>query len=73
MAWPTCELSSQDLDLQAEMDIFRVRKMRPSLHEGRNVFEYQVEALDLDDRTWITEGQLRILPNPTLVAELKGN
>jgi hypothetical protein len=73
MAWPTCELSSQDLDLQAEMDIFRVRKMRPSLHEGRKVFEYQVEALDLDDRTWITEGQLRILPNPTLVAELKGN
>jgi len=38
--------------------------MRSSLHKGRNFFEYLVDALDLDNRTWITEDQLRISLSP---------
>ena len=70
--WPPCELYSQNLALQTEMDLFRVRRMRSSLYKGRKVFEYLVDTLDLDD-PWITEDQLRISISPMLVAELKGN
>jgi hypothetical protein len=73
MPWPPCELYSQDLALRTEMYIFRVCGMRSSRRKGRKVFEYLVEALDLDDRTWITEDQLRISLSPMLVAEPKGN
>ncbi|KAH6704184.1 hypothetical protein BKA61DRAFT_183702 [Leptodontidium sp. MPI-SDFR-AT-0119] len=73
MLWPPCERSSQDLALQAENDIFRVCEMRSSRRKGRKVFEYLVDAFGLVARTWITEDQLRISLNPTLVAELKGN
>jgi len=72
MLSPPCELYSQNLALQTEMDIFRVRRMRSSLHKGRKVFEYLVDTLDLDN-PWITEDQLRISISPILVAELKGN
>jgi len=51
MPWPTCELYSQDLALQTEMYIFRICGMRSSWRKGRKVFEYLVEALDLDDST----------------------
>jgi hypothetical protein len=51
MQWLPCELSSPSLALQTEMDIFRVRDMRSSLHKGRKVFEYLVDAFGLDDRT----------------------
>jgi hypothetical protein len=54
------------------MDIFRVCDIRSSLLKGRKVFEYLVDAFDLDDSTWITEDQLRISLSPILVAELKG-
>jgi hypothetical protein len=73
MPWPPCELSSQNLALQTEMDIFRVCGMRSSLHKGRKFFEYLVDAIALDDRTWITEDQFRISLSPMLVAEPKGN
>lgn len=73
MPWPTCELSSQNLALQTNMDIFRVHGMRSSLHKGRKLFEYLVDAFDLDNRAWITEDQLRISLSPMLVAKLKGN
>lgn len=73
MPWPPCELYSQNLALQAEMDIFRVREMRSSRRKGRKVFEYLVDAFGLDARTWITEDQLRISLSPMLVAEPKGN
>jgi hypothetical protein len=72
MPWPTCELSSQNLALQTDMDI-RVHGMRSSLHKGRKLFEYLVDAFDLNNRAWITEDQLRISLSPMLVAELKGN
>jgi hypothetical protein len=71
--WPSCELYSQDLALQAEMEISRVREMRFSQCKGRKAFEYLVDAFGLDDYTWITEDQLRISPSPMLVAMLKGN
>ncbi|KAH6701257.1 hypothetical protein BKA61DRAFT_182525 [Leptodontidium sp. MPI-SDFR-AT-0119] len=71
MPRPPCERSSQNLTLQAEMNIFRVREMRSSRRKGRRVFEYLADAFGLDARTWITEDQLRISLNPTLVAELK--
>jgi hypothetical protein len=51
MPWPPCELYSQNLALQTEMDIFRVREMRSSRRNGRKVFEYLVDAFDLDNRT----------------------
>jgi hypothetical protein len=54
------------------MDIFRVHEMRSSLHKGRKVSEYLVDALGLND-PWITEDQLRISLSPMLVAKLKGN
>ncbi len=73
MPWPPCELYSQNLALQTEMDIFRVREMRSIQRNGRKVFEYLVDAFGLDDRTWITEDQLRISLSPILVAEPKGN
>jgi hypothetical protein len=73
MPWPPCELYSQNLALQTDMDIFRVHGMHSSLHKGRKFFEYLVDAFDLDDRTWITEDQLRISLSPMLVAKLKGN
>jgi hypothetical protein len=75
MPWPPppCELSSQSLALQTETYIFGVRDMRSSLHKGRKFFEYLVDALDLDDRTRITEDQWRISLSPMLVAEPKGN
>jgi hypothetical protein len=66
-----CELYPQQLALQ-DMDIFRVCDIRSSLLKGRKVFEYLVDAFDLDDSTWITEDQLRISLSPILVAELKG-
>jgi hypothetical protein len=72
MPWPPCKLYSQNLALQAEMDIFRVREMRSRPRKGRKVFEYLVDAFGLDARTWITEDQLRISPSPMLVAKLKG-
>ena len=72
MPRPICELSSQNLALQTDMDT-RVHGMRASLHKGRKLFEYLVDAFDLDSRTWITEDQLRISLSPMLVAELKGN
>jgi hypothetical protein len=55
------------------MDIFRVHGMCSSLHKGRKLFEYLVDAFDLDNRAWITEDQLRISLGPMLVAQLKGN
>jgi hypothetical protein len=55
------------------MDMFRVHGMRSSLHKGRKLFEYLVDAFDLDNRAWITEDQLRILLSPILVSKLKGN
>jgi hypothetical protein len=73
MPWPTCELSSQNLALQTDMDIFRVHGMRSSLHRGRRLFDYLFDAFDLDNRAWITEDQLRISLSPMLVAKLKGN
>jgi hypothetical protein len=72
MPWPPCELYSQNLALQTDMDIFRVRGIRSSLYKGRKFFEYLVDALGLDD-PWITEDQLRISLSPILVAKLKGN
>jgi hypothetical protein len=51
MPWPPCELYSQNLALQTEMDIFRVREMRSSRRNGRKVFEYLVDAFGLDNRT----------------------
>ena len=72
MPWPTCELSSQNLALQTDMDI-RVHGMRSSLHKGRKLFEYLVDAFDLNNRAWITEDQLRISLSPIWVAKLKGN
>ena len=47
--------------------------MRSSLHKGRKVFEYLVDAFGLNDRPWITEDQLRISLSPMLVAKPKGN
>jgi hypothetical protein len=47
--------------------------MRSSLHKGRKVFEYLVDAFGLDDRTWITKDQLRISLSPMLVAKPIGN
>ena len=73
MPWPPYELSPQNLALQTEIDIFRVRGIRSSLHKGRKVFEYLVDTFSLDDRTWITKDQLRISLSPMLVTELKGN
>jgi hypothetical protein len=45
--------------------------MRSSLHKGRTFFEYLVDALDLDDRTWITEDPLRISLAPCWSLSLK--
>jgi hypothetical protein len=65
MLWPPCRRPSQDLALQAESDIFRVRDMRSSRRKGRKVFEYLVDVWDLDEpRTRITEDQLRISLSP---------
>jgi hypothetical protein len=63
-----CVPNSQDLALH-----IRVRKMRSGQRKGRKVFEYLVDMFGLDDRTWITEDQLRISLSPMLVAEPKGN
>lgn len=65
-----CKPYSHDSALQ--MNICRVRKMRSSLHKGRNVFEYMVDALGVNN-PWIAEDQLRISLSPVLVAKLKGN
>jgi hypothetical protein len=73
MPWPPCELYSQNLALQAEIDIFRVREICSSWHKARKVFEYLVDTFSLGDCTWITEDQLRISLSPILVAKLKGN
>jgi hypothetical protein len=74
MQWPPCEQSSQDLALQAEMDILRVRDMCSSRRKDRQVFEYLVDVFGLDESpTWITEDQLRISLSPMLVTEVKGN
>lgn len=45
--------------------------MRSSLYKGRRLFDYLVDAFDLDNRAWITEDQLRISLSPMLVAKLK--
>lgn len=73
MPWPPCELYSQNLTLQTEMNIFWVCEMRSSWRKGRKVFEYLVNVFNLDAHTWITEDQLRISLSPMLVAEPKGN
>jgi hypothetical protein len=65
-----CKPYSHDLALQ--MNICRVRKMRSSLQKGRNVFEYMVDALGVDN-PWIAEDQLRISISPVFIAKLKGN
>jgi hypothetical protein len=48
------------------MQVHRMRYDRGS--KGKKTFEYLVDKF-----RWITENQLRISLNPTLVAELKGH
>ena len=67
-----CAKPRQDMALHE--DTMRVRRMRSSQHgEGSKGFEYLIDALGPDDRTWISEGQLRIWLSPDLVAWLGGN
>jgi hypothetical protein len=54
------------------MDI-RVYDMRSSLCKGRKLFEYLIDALDPNNRVWITKDRLRISLSPILVAKLEGN
>ena len=52
MLWLLCELTSQNLALPIEIDIFGVVKVRYSLYKDSEAFKYLLDAFGLDN-TWI--------------------